>query len=153
MIKLSASANANELCEWVWVGIHVYILHHKYQFKPHSSPWFSAAFAAVKFIETTFFICTNRLDLLNVKESSERLVIVAKGFLKLSNLRVLIKQKRLSLLRNLVLGTFGKLPIVFSTKLNLLYLLYSTVSKCSLLHLIKQNCVLKTFLRTLILMA
>ena len=49
---------------------------------------------------------------------------------------MLIKQK---LPRNLVLGTFGELPIVFSTKVNLLYLLYSTTQRCCLLHLIKQN--------------
>ena len=65
---------------------------------------------------------------------------------------MLIKQKRPSLPRNLALGTFGKLLIVFSTKLNLLYLLYSMDRRCCLLHLIKQNYLLKTFLRTLILM-
>ena len=65
---------------------------------------------------------------------------------------MLIKQKSPSLSRNLALGTFGKLPIVFSTKVNLLYLLYSTARRRCLLYLIKQNCLLKTFLRTLILM-
>ena len=35
------------------------------------------------------------------------------------------KQKNPSLPRNLALETFGELPIVFSTKINLLYLLYS----------------------------
>ena len=29
-----------KFCEWVWVGIDVYIHHKKYQVKPHSSPWF-----------------------------------------------------------------------------------------------------------------
>ena len=43
--KLSASAAASELCEW-FVYIDVYIPHRKYQVKPHSSPWFSAACAA-----------------------------------------------------------------------------------------------------------
>ena len=38
---------------------------------------------------------------------------------------MLMKQKSSSLSRNLALGTFGELPIVFSTKINL-YLLYST---------------------------
>ena len=42
----AAAAAASEFCEWVQVGIAVYIPHHKYQLKPHSSPWFSAAFAA-----------------------------------------------------------------------------------------------------------
>ena len=38
--QLGASAAASELCEWVQVGIDVYIPHRKYQVKPHSSPWF-----------------------------------------------------------------------------------------------------------------
>ena len=65
---------------------------------------------------------------------------------------MLIKQQSLTLPRNLALGTFGKLPIEFSTKVNLLYLLYSTTQRCCLWHLMKPNCLLKTFLRTLILM-
>ena len=40
------SAAASEFCEWVQIGIDVYIPHCKYQFKPHSSPWFSATCAA-----------------------------------------------------------------------------------------------------------
>ena len=40
---------------------------------------------------------------------------------------MLIKQKSPSLPRNLTLGTFGEFPIVFSTKVNLLYLLYSKI--------------------------
>ena len=46
ILKLSASAAASEFCEWVQVGIDVYIPHRKYQVKPHSSPWFSAACVA-----------------------------------------------------------------------------------------------------------
>ena len=46
----------------------------------------------------------------------------------------------------------GELRTVFSTKINLLYLLYSTVLTCCLLHLIKQSCFLKSFLKPLILM-
>ena len=33
--KISASAAASEFCEWVQVGIDVYIPHRKYQVKPH----------------------------------------------------------------------------------------------------------------------
>ena len=65
---------------------------------------------------------------------------------------MLIKQKSPLLPRNLALGTFGKLLIVFSSKVNLLDLLYSMDQRCCLLHLIKQNCLLKTFPRNLILM-
>ena len=46
IFKLRASAAATEFCEWVQVGIDVYIPHHKYQFKPYSSAWFLAACAA-----------------------------------------------------------------------------------------------------------
>ena len=57
--------------------------------------------------------------------------------------------KSLSFPRKLALWTFGELLIVFSTKVNLLYLIFSTTHRCCLLHLIKQNYLLKTFLRTL----
>ena len=77
---------------------------------------------------------------------------MAKGSLKLPNLHMPIKQKTSILPRNLALLTFGELPIVFSTKVNLLYLLYPMARSCYLLHLIKQNCLLKTFPRPLILM-
>ena len=46
IFKLSASAAASEFCEWVQVGIDVYIRHSKYEVKPHLFPWFSAACAA-----------------------------------------------------------------------------------------------------------
>ena len=36
IFKLSASAAANEFCEWFQLGIEVYIPHRKYQVKPHS---------------------------------------------------------------------------------------------------------------------
>ena len=65
---------------------------------------------------------------------------------------MLITQKSLSLPRILALGTFGELLIVFSTNVVLLYLLYSTTWRCCFLHLIQQNCFLKIFLETLILM-
>ena len=55
IFKLSASATASEFCEWFQVGIDVYIPHHKYQVKPHSSPWFSAASAATIVHRINFF--------------------------------------------------------------------------------------------------
>ena len=55
----------------------------------------------------------------------------------------------MSLPRNLALATFGKLVKVFSTKVNLLYLLYATDQRCSPLYLLKQNFSLKTFVITL----
>ena len=55
IFKLSASAAASEFCEWVQVGTDVCIPHHKHQVKPHSSPWFSAAFAAAIVYRNHFF--------------------------------------------------------------------------------------------------
>ena len=49
-------------------------------------------------------------------------------------MHMLLKQKSPSLPRNLPHGTFTELLIVFSTKANLLYLLYSTDQRCFLLH-------------------
>ena len=43
IFQLSTYAAASEFIEWVQVGIDLYIPHRKYQVKPHSSPWFSAA--------------------------------------------------------------------------------------------------------------
>ena len=56
IFKLSASAAASEFYEWVQVGIDVYIPHHKYQVKPHSSPWFSAA-RATAIVHRNHFFC------------------------------------------------------------------------------------------------
>ena len=55
IFKLGASTAAGEFCEWVQVGIDVYIPHRKYQVKPHSSPWFSAACAAAIVHRNRFF--------------------------------------------------------------------------------------------------
>ena len=55
IFKPSVSAAASELCEWVQVRIDVYVPYHKYQIKPHSSPWFSAAYAAAMVYRNHFF--------------------------------------------------------------------------------------------------
>ena len=53
IFKLTASAAFSEFC--FQVGIDVYILHRKYQVKPHSSPWFSTACAAAIVHRNHFF--------------------------------------------------------------------------------------------------
>ena len=63
VFKLSASAAVSEFCEWVQVGIDVYIPHHKYQIKPHSSPWFSAACTAAIVYGNHYFVFTSRINL------------------------------------------------------------------------------------------
>ena len=55
IFKLSGYAAASEFCEWVQVGIDLYISHCNYQVKPRSSPWFSAACAATIVHRNHFF--------------------------------------------------------------------------------------------------
>ena len=55
IFKLDASAAASEFCQWVQVGIDLYIPERKYQVKSHSFPWFSAACAAVIAHRNHFF--------------------------------------------------------------------------------------------------
>ena len=56
IFKLSASAAASEFCVWVQIGIDNCIPHHKYQVKPLSSPWFSAACAAA-IVHRNYLFC------------------------------------------------------------------------------------------------
>ena len=116
-----------------------------------SSLWFSAACAAAMCHRNHFF------HLHQKDKSSESKVKFRHGsnhckrVIEAANLHILIKQKITSFPRSFTFGAFSKLPIVFSTKVNLLYLFFSTAWRCCLLHLIKQNCLQKTFLRILIL--
>ena len=100
----------------------------------------------------TSLICINKMNLMGLKWNSERILFVPKGFLKLPNLLVLIKQNNLSLARNMTLATFGELFLAFSTNLIELYLVYLMVLRCSLLNLISQSYLLKFFVRLLILL-
>ena len=55
IFKPKTSAPAREFCEWVQVGMDVYVSHRKYQAKAHSSPWFSATCALVIVYRIHFF--------------------------------------------------------------------------------------------------
>ena len=121
IFKLGGPAATSEFCEWIQVGIDVYIPHCKYQLKPHSSPCFSAA------LRNSFFRLYQKNKFSESKGNFRQTVIVAKGLLKLPNLHMLPKftyannKTRQSITyRNLVLGTFGRLLIVFWNKVNLL---------------------------------
>ena len=136
IFKLSASAAASEICELFQVGIGVYIPHQKYQVKLHS--WFSAACAAAIVHRNHIF----HLYLQNKSSDSKvKFRKASNRWKKILEASKPAKQKSASLPRNLALGLFDELLIVFSTKVNLLYLLYSLVQRCCLLHLIKQNCI------------
>ena len=55
IFKLGASAAASEFWAWFQVEIYAYIPHRKYQVKPDSFPWFSAAGAAAIVHRNHFF--------------------------------------------------------------------------------------------------
>ena len=55
IFKLGASAAASKFCEWIQVGIYVITPVCKYQAKPHSSSWFSAARATAIVRRNHFF--------------------------------------------------------------------------------------------------
>ena len=135
--KLSASAAASEFCDWVQVGIDVYIPHRKYQVKPHSSPWFSAACAAAIVHRNHFFRLYQKDKSSESKVKFRQASNCCKRVLEATKLAYANKNESPSLHRNLALGSFGKLPVVFPTKVNLLYLLYSMTWRYCLLHLIK----------------
>ena len=116
IFKLGASPAASDFCELAQLVL-IYIPHRKYQIKPHLSPWFSSACSAA-------IVHRNHILHLYQMDKSPDTLMIAEGFLKLPNLHMLIKQKSPLLPKNLALVAFGKLLIVFSTKLNLLYLLY-----------------------------
>ena len=61
IFKLSVSAAGGEFCKWVQVEIDVYIPHRKYQVKPHSSTWFSAACDAAV-VHENYFFCLYQKD-------------------------------------------------------------------------------------------
>ena len=68
IFKLSASTGAREFCELVWLELmYIYTSHQKYQVKPHTSPWFSAACATAIVHTNHFFVCTKRIYPLNIK--------------------------------------------------------------------------------------
>ena len=119
IFKLGASAAASEFCEWVQVGIDVYIPHRKYQVKLHSSPWLSAACATVIVHRNHFFRLYQKdkfsdSKVVKFRQASNR----CKRVLEAAKLAYTNKTKSLLLPRNLALLTFGEWLIVFSTKVN-----------------------------------
>ena len=152
IFKLSASAAASEFCEWDQVGIDLYVPHRKYQVKPHSSPWFSAACAAA-IVHRNHFFCLyqqNKSSKSKVKfrEASNRYkrVLEAAKLAYATKTKESITSQKLGSrnvwqIANSVLNKGeSAIPPLF----NVLEVLSS--------HLIKQNYLLKTFPRALILM-
>ena len=127
IFKLGASAAASEFCEWA------HLPHRKYQVKPHSSPWFSAACAAAIVHRNHFFCFYQRENSSDSKVKFRQASNRCKRVLEAAKLAYTNEIKE-----SITSQKLGSRD--FSTKVNLLYLLYSTGWRCCLLHLIKQNC-------------
>ena len=93
IFKFIASAAASEFCEWVQVGIDVYIPHRKYQVKSHSSPWFSAACAAAIVHRNHFFRLHQREKSSDPKVKSRQASNRCKRVLEASKLSYVNKTK------------------------------------------------------------
>ena len=85
----------------------MYISNRKYQVKPHSSPWFSAACATATVHRNHFLRFYQQNKSSESKVKFRQASNVVKEFLKLPNLHMLLKQKIISLPRNLALAAFG----------------------------------------------
>ena len=125
IFKFSASAAASEFCEWIQVGIDVYILHRKYQAKLHLSPWFSAACVAAIVHGNHFFHLQQQNKSSGSKSKVTQASTHCKRVLEAAKLTYATKTKECITSQKLGSQDFGKLLIVFSTRVNLLYPLYS----------------------------
>ena len=105
-------AAGTDLCEWVQVGIYKYI-SLIVNIRSSLIPWFSVSFAGA-IAQRNLFIRLyqqnkSSVSKLKFKHASNR----CKNFLKLPNLLMLIKQKRLLLPKNLALSKYV-IPSLFN---------------------------------------
>ena len=120
-ISLNSSAAASEFCEWVQVGIDVCIPHRKYHIKPHSSPWFSGACAAAIAHRNQLFSLYQQNKSSESKIKFRQASNSYKRVLEAAKLAYATKAKE-----SITLQKLGSQDLVFSTKVNLLYLSFST---------------------------
>ena len=122
------------------MGIDVYIPHHKYQVKRHSSPWFSAACTAA---------IAHRSYQQNKSESKVNFRQASNHCRRILEAAKLYANKTKESITSQKLDSWNFWRITFRS-----YTYKSAIPRrCCLLHLIKQNCLLKTFLGTLNLMS
>ena len=139
--------------ESVQVGIDVYISHWKYQVKPLLSLWFSAACGAAIVHRNHFFYLYQKDISSESKVKFRKASNQCKRVLEAAKLAWYANKTKESLTSQ----KFSPKDF-WSIANSVLYKGKSVIPhpfndwRCCLLHLIKQNCLLKTFLRTLILM-
>ena len=149
----TSAAAASEFCEWLQDGINVYIPHHKYQAKPHSSPWFSAACAAAIAHRNPFFHLYQQNKPSQSKLKFRQASNHCKRVLEAAKLACANKTKEYITSEKLGSWDFWQISNkVLSKGKSAMPSLFNAPEVLSSTYLIKQNCLLKTFLRTPILM-
>ena len=128
--------------------IYIYICPCPYM---SISPWFSAACAAAIVKRNHFLRLYQQSKSSKSKVKFRQASNHCNRVLEAAKLAYASKAKESITSQKLGSRDIWRLLIVFSTKVNLLYLLYSTAKRSCLLHLIKQNRSLKAFLIILIL--
>ena len=153
IFKLNASAPALEFGEWVQIGNDVCIPHWKYQVKPHSSPWFSAALAAA-IVHRNHFFCFYQKD--KSSESKVKFRQASNSYKRVLEATKLAYANKTE--ESITLQKFGSWgfwqsanSVLNKGKSAIGPLFNGLLHQCCRVHLIKQNCLLKTFLRTLML--
>ena len=128
IFKLSVSAAGSEFCEWVQVGIEVYLSHHKYQVRPHSFPWFSAACAAAIVNRNHFFRLYQQNNSFESKVKFRLASNLYKQVLEAATLEFVNKTKESIISQKLGSQYFWQIinSVLKKTPVNLLYLLDST---------------------------
>ena len=144
--------SAHEFCEWVQVGIDVYIPHWMYQVKPHWSPWFSTACDAAIFHRNHFFHLHQKQKSSDSKVKFRQVCNHCKRVFEAAEFSYYTKRKESITSQKLGSRDFWQIEnSILSKAKSAIPPLFNSPRYC-LLHMIKQNRLLKTFLRTLILM-
>ena len=125
--------------------------YRKYQVKPQSSPWFPAACAAAIAHRNQFFRFYQQNKSSESKAEFRQASNHCKRVLEAAKLVYANKTKESITSQKLGSRDFWRIAGSVLSKVSLLYRLYLTIQRCCLLHLIKQNCLLKTFPGTLII--
>ena len=131
---LSASSAASEFCEWVQVEIDVCIPNTKYQVKPDSSPWFSAACRAAIFHRNHFFCLYQKDKSSDFKVKFRQVSNHCKRVLEAAKLAHANKTKESITSQKLGSRDFWQIANSVLNKDNMLYLLYSKAQRCCLLQ-------------------
>ena len=125
----------------------MFIFHKMYQVKSHSSPWFSVVCAAA-IVHRNHSFCFYQKDKSSESKVKFRLASnCCKSFLEATN-----KTKESITSQKLGCQNFWRIVnSVLNKGKSAIHPQFNT-QRCCFLHLIKQKCLLKTFLGTLILM-